>query len=57
MKIMKTGKVILPGHKADFNAGTIPLFILKELESVYNFNTEDLINNILKTIPEDIFSP
>lgn len=57
MKIMKTGNAILPSHKADINAGTIPLLILKELESVYNFNTEDLIKNILKAIPEDVFSP
>jgi hypothetical protein len=56
MKIMKTGNAILPSHKADINAGTIPLLILKELESVYNFNTEDLIKNMLKTIPDGIFS-
>ena len=54
---MKTGKTILPKCKADINAGTIPLMILKELESVYNFNTEDLIKNKLKAIPETIFSP
>jgi hypothetical protein len=57
MTIMKTGNTILPSHKADINAGTIPLLILKELESVYNFNTEDLIKDKLKTIPEDVFSP
>lgn len=57
MKIMKTGNAVLPSHKADINAGTIPLLILKELESVYNFNTEELIKDKLKTIPEDVFSP
>lgn len=56
-KIMKTGKSIMPQSKADINAGTIPLMILKELESVYNFNTEELIKNKLKAIPEDVFSP
>jgi hypothetical protein len=56
-KIMKTGKSIMPTSKADINAGTIPLMILKELESVYNFNTEELIKNKLKAIPEDVFSP
>jgi hypothetical protein len=54
---MKTGKSIMPTSKADINAGTIPLMILKELESVYNFNTEELIKNKLKAIPEDVFSP
>lgn len=53
---MKTGNAVIPSHKADINAGTIPLMILKELEAVYNFNTEELIKGKLKSIPEDIFS-
>ena len=55
-KIMKAENLIIPKNKADINAGTIPLMILKKLESEYNFKTEDLINNILKEIPEDVFS-
>ncbi len=55
-RIMKTGNSIIPSHKADINAGTIPLMILKELESVYSFNTEELIKSKLKAFPEDIFS-
>ncbi len=56
-KIMKTGKSHLPERKADINAGTLPLLILKELESVYNFQTEELLKAILKEIPEAILSP
>jgi hypothetical protein len=56
-RIMKTGNAIIPSQKADINAGTIPLLILKELESVYDFNTEALIKNLVKAIPEDVFSP
>jgi len=56
-KIMKTGNVILPEKKADINAGTIPLIILKELESVYNFNTEELLRAKLKEISEELLSP
>lgn len=56
-RIMKTGNLIMPSQKADINAGTIPLMILKELESVYNFNTEEWIKNLLRSIPEDVFSP
>jgi hypothetical protein len=54
--IMKTGNVILPEKKADINAGTIPLIVLKELESVYHFNIEDMLKAKLKEIPEDILS-
>lgn len=55
-RIMKTGNVRLPERKADINAGTIPLIILKELESVYHFNIEDMLKAKLKEIPEDILS-
>lgn len=55
--IMKTGKAIIPDKKADINAGTIPLLVLKELEEIHNFKTEDLIKQKLKEIPEDILSP
>ncbi|HPQ79445.1 MAG TPA: hypothetical protein PLG47_03275 [Candidatus Dojkabacteria bacterium] len=56
-RIMKTGKTIIPQSKADINAGTIPLIILKELEAVFGFEAEKLIKDKLKTIPEDILSP
>lgn len=55
--ILKTGNIILPSCKSDINAGTIPLMILKELESIYNFNTEDLLRSKIKSIPIDILSP
>jgi hypothetical protein len=55
--IMKTGNINFPPRKADINAGTIPLMILKELEGIYNFNTEELIKQKLKAIEEkEIFS-
>jgi hypothetical protein len=56
-KIMKTGNVHLPERKGDINAGTLPLLILKELESIYSFRTEDLLKAKLKEIPQDILSP
>jgi len=56
-KIMKTGNIHLPEKKGDINAGTLPLLILKELEALYNFRTEDLLKAKLKEIPEGILSP
>jgi len=55
--IMKTGNAKLPERKADINAGTIPLIILKELESIYHFNSEEMLKAKLKEIPEEILSP
>lgn len=55
--IMKTGKFILPEKKADLNAGTLPLIILKELEGIYSFRTEDLLKAKIKAIPNEILSP
>ena len=55
--IMKTGKTVIPDRKSDINAGTIPLLILKELEEIHNFKTEELLKQKLKEIPEDILSP
>lgn len=54
--IMKTGIVKLPDSKGDLNAGTIPLIVLKELEALYHFNSEELIMQKLKSIPEDKLS-
>jgi hypothetical protein len=56
-RIMKTGKAIIPERKADINAGTLPLIILKELEEIHNFRTEELLKALLKEIPEEILSP
>ena len=53
---MKTGNLILPEKKADLNAGTLPLLILKELEGIYHFRTEDLLKAKVKAIPERILS-
>lgn len=55
--IMKTGKAIIPQQKKDINAGTLPLIVLKELESIHNFKTEELIRAKLKQIPDSILSP
>ena len=55
--IMKTGNVKIPIEKKNVNAGTIPLFVLKDLEKVYNFNTEELLNSKIKEIPDNILSP
>jgi hypothetical protein len=55
--IMKTGKLTLPEKKADLNAGTLPLLILKELEGIYPFKTEDLLKAKIKAISDTILSP
>jgi len=55
--IMKTGTAIIPEKKADINSGTLPLLILKELEEIYQFRTEELLKAKLKEIPERILSP
>ncbi|HAQ20663.1 MAG TPA: hypothetical protein DCR40_15750 [Prolixibacteraceae bacterium] len=55
--IMKTGKLTLPEKKADLNAGTLPLLILKELEGIYPFKTEDLLKAKIKAISDKILSP
>lgn len=52
MNIMKTGIVKLPENKKDINAGTLPLILLKELEHLHGFNTEQLLMQKLKSIPE-----
>lgn len=49
--------MVIPPHKADINTGTILLMILKGLESVYKFNTEDLVKHIHKVNPEAVFKP
>lgn len=54
--IMKTGNLILPEKKADLNAGTLPLLILKELEGIYHFKTEDLLKAKVKAISDKILS-
>jgi hypothetical protein len=54
--IMKTGIIKLPEDKKDLNAGTIPLIILKELETLFHFNAEELIFMKLKSIPEEILN-
>jgi hypothetical protein len=53
---MKTGIIKLPEDKKDLNAGTIPLIILKELEALFPFNSEELIFMKLKSIPEEILN-
>lgn len=54
--ILKTGTTIIPKSKGDINGSTIPLMILKELEELYGFSTEELIKGKLKEIPEDVFT-
>ncbi|MCX6185740.1 MAG: hypothetical protein NTU43_01930, partial [Bacteroidetes bacterium] len=54
--IMKTGIVKLPTNKKDLNAGTIPLIVLKELESIFDFNTEELIQKKINSIPESLLT-
>lgn len=54
--IMKTGSIHIPATKSDINAGTIPLMVLKELESIFEINAEELIKQKIKSIPEEIFT-
>ena len=55
--IMKSGKAVIPKQKKDINAGTLPLIVLKELEGIHNFRTEELLKAKLKEIPDTILSP
>ncbi|AMS27812.1 hypothetical protein AEM51_13075 [Bacteroidetes bacterium UKL13-3] len=50
--IMKTGIIKLPKEKKDINSSTLPLIVLKELEALYHFNSEDLLMQRIKSIPE-----
>lgn len=54
--IMKTGSIHFPNDKGDINSSTIPLMVLKELERIYDINTEELIKQIIKCIPEEILT-
>jgi len=54
--IMKTGCIHIPATKSDINSGTIPLMVLKELENIFDINTEELIKQKIKSIPDEIFN-
>jgi hypothetical protein len=55
-QIMKTGIIKLPKEKKDLNSSTIPLILLKELEALYQFNTDELLRLLIKSAPETIFT-
>ena len=54
--IMKTGNIQIPLNKSDINASTIPLMVLKEIESILDINVGELIKQKIKSIPENIFT-
>jgi len=54
--IMKTGIIKLPESKKDLNTGIITLLVLKELESLFNFNAEELLKHRLASIPETMLN-
>jgi hypothetical protein len=54
--IMKIGKVQLPTEKKDINSSTIPMIALKEVGILYDFNTEELLRQLIKSVPETTFT-
>ena len=54
--IAKTGNIHIPSTKSDINVGTIPLMVLKEIESITDINARELINQKIKSIPENILN-
>jgi len=51
--IMKTGIIKLPEKKKDINSSIVPLILLKELETVFGFDAEELLKAKWKSVPED----
>ena len=54
--IMKTSKVELPTSKKDLHLTNILLITMKELESQFDFNTEELIKKKIKSAPETLLN-
>ena len=54
--IMKTEAILIPKDKKALSAGNIILLAFKEAEGLFNINAEEMINSLLKAIPEEILN-
>jgi len=54
--IMKTESIPIPKDKKALSAGNIILLAFKEAEGLFNINAEEMINSLLKAIPEEILN-
>jgi len=54
--IMKTENLLIPKDKKALSAGNIILLAFKEAEGLFNLNAEEMINSLLKAIPEEILN-
>jgi len=54
--IMKTESLLIPKDKKALSAGNIILLAFKEAEGLFNINAEEMINSLLKAIPEEILN-
>lgn len=54
--IQKTGLIEIPTDKRNLSTPTIILLALKEMEKVYGFDSNTVIKNILKSIPNEVLS-
>ncbi|WP_019988815.1 hypothetical protein [Rudanella lutea] len=55
-RIQKTPASAMPTNKKDLSASMLPLLVLKDLELQYGFNTEELLIEKLKTMPEEVLT-
>jgi len=54
--IIKTVSFLIPKDKKALSAGNIILLAFKEAEGLFNINAEEMINSLLKSIPEEILN-
>ena len=54
--IMKTETLLIPKDKKALSAGNIILLAFKEAETFFPVNAEEMINSLLKAIPEEILN-
>lgn len=55
-RIRKTPAGSMPTNKKDLPASMLPLLVLKDLEAILGFSMEELLNQKLKTIPEEVLT-
>ena len=54
--IMKTETLLIPKDKKALSAGNIILLAFKEAENFFPVNAEEMINSLLKAIPEEVLN-
>jgi len=54
--IMKTESIPIPKDKKALSAGNVVLLAFKEAEALFPVNAEEMINSLLKSIPEEVLN-